>query len=665
VACSNSDSILIAAQVNAAFFDKTGTLTKQGMDYVSARSAESWTTGQWTSDTMAMAMAVCHCLNVSKKTGEVMGNPVDRAMFKASSALVVKASGTSATIRSSSGATYKILRRFDFDHNRMTQSVIVQLADGSIRLFVKGSGEQIGKLCMPDTVPSDFASRLQSYSRRGVYQLGVGTKELTLSAQQVSTMTRDDVEVDLKFAGVLNFANQMREDTPEVIKQLTDADVQSIMLTGDNLYTGIHVARKTGIIASGMGVILGVLSKDGNVIWRGEDDVQREEPRVGETGESSELTGVELAMSGEAWQTLLSQNKGYAVSLAPLIRVFGRCSPHDKVSVVDTFTDLGYTTLMCGDGGNDCGALKAAHIGLALSDSDASIVAPLTSLKKDIADVLVVLKEGRAAMASTISAYKYVILYGNISSYCQLIMYALGASFADWMWLFVDVIWTVSFTLSLPLAHHADKLSKARPTASLLSLQTVGSVVGINIINFTFMALGLIVLHAQDWFQCRKLDSDIIIAGSLLSASDNYEITVVFLMVGTQLMSAAISFNFGYEYRQAWYRNYVFAVLSMFYVAMFIFVTLTPSTVSCLWRLNCDNDHIIRGAFYSEPAPIGNPFNSTIMPVEFRFKMLAVMLGNACAVIGYEYFVVNGLWQCRRDNDKPAKQLAMAAGDAA
>jgi P-type E1-E2 ATPase len=71
---------------------------------------------------------------------------------------------------------------------------------------------------------------------------------------------------------------------------------------------------------------------------------------------------------------------------------------------------------MVGDGGNDCGALRAAHVGLALSDGDASIVAPLTSLKKDILDVLKVIKEGRGSVASTMAAYKYVVLYGNTSS---------------------------------------------------------------------------------------------------------------------------------------------------------------------------------------------------------------------------------------------------------
>lgn len=56
--------------------------------------------------------------------------------------------------------------------------------------------------------------------------------------------------------------------------------------------------------------------------------------------------------------------------LIPLISVFARVSPGHKEDILRTLKATGETTLMCGDGTNDVGALKAADVGISLLNFD-------------------------------------------------------------------------------------------------------------------------------------------------------------------------------------------------------------------------------------------------------------------------------------------------------
>ena len=98
-----------------------------------------------------------------------------------------------------------------------------------------------------------------------------------------------------------------------------------------------------------------------------------------------------------------------------------------------------YGVCMCGDGANDCGvsgppsplphlhptspplplpsrpqALKAAHVGISLSEAEASVASPFTSKVPNITCVPILLQEGRAALTTSFSTFKYMALYSLV-----------------------------------------------------------------------------------------------------------------------------------------------------------------------------------------------------------------------------------------------------------
>src|SRR6266403_456986 len=112
--------------------------------------------------------------------------------------------------------------------------------------------------------------------------------------------------------------------------------------------------------------------------------------------------------------------RGWVSSLTEYVQMLARCqifarmSPDEKNEVVERLQAIGYTVLMCGDGANDCAALKAADVGISLSEAEASVAAPFTSRTPDISCVLDVIKEGRAALVTSFSCFKYMLVHINL-----------------------------------------------------------------------------------------------------------------------------------------------------------------------------------------------------------------------------------------------------------
>jgi len=645
IACSNSESILVAGKVRKALFDKTGTLTKQGLDFLSARSCTEW--NNQVEDKIPSGNTL-----TQSSDGSIIGNTVDKIMFEASGASL-KSRNNNIVVQERSGRIVTVVKRYEFDHQRMAQSVIVKFPEGRTVAFVKGSAESIRRICRPESLPENYDEVVKQCSSEGIYQLSMAFKELQKS--KFRDFPRENVERDLSFVGVLNFKNMLRDETPQMIQQLKEGDVDSIMVTGDSLLTGIHIAKECGMIRPDQKVVLGQNIAGSKIVaWMDDSDRFVELPPLEELKRHPDIA---LCVSGAVWSTILENNRDEALQLVEHIRVYGRCTPNDKVSVVSALIDKGYITSMCGDGGNDCGALKTAHVGIALSDAEASIVSPFTSLDKSITSIVDVLKEGRCALASAFASYKYMIMYGQIQTINQITCAYFQITFAEWCWIFMDGFWVLSMAFSLPLAKAAKILAPERPTSSLLGAYTMSSVLGVLLLNVSFTTLAMSALYHQEWYQCRKYDGTDV--SNVLVIGDNYEATVLFLVVGYQFISSAMTYNFGYNFREGWFQNRLFVLLVCIFTIIHFYVTLVPGSLSCMFRVNCSNDNVVRTITSSTPKPINNFFNSTIMPVSFRWELVFIMILNAIVIMSYDYFIVNGIgkkygrrWKKHRQQQK-------------
>jgi cation-transporting ATPase 13A3/4/5 len=110
-----------------------------------------------------------------------------------------------------------------------------------------------------------------------------------------------------------------------------------------------------------------------------------------------------VAVTGKAFNFITEMENPFVLnSVLAKAKVFARMGPDDKANLVKNLQVVMDEQIgMCGDGANDCGALKTADVGISLSEAEASIAAPFTSAVQTIECVVTLLREGRASMATS------------------------------------------------------------------------------------------------------------------------------------------------------------------------------------------------------------------------------------------------------------------------
>jgi cation-transporting ATPase 13A3/4/5 len=163
--------------------------------------------------------------------------------------------------------------------------------------------------------------------------------------------------------------------------------------------------------------------------------------------------------------------------------------------------ETGFTVGMCGDGANDCGALKAADVGISLSEAEASIAAPFTSATPNISCVVSLLREGRCALVTSFQAFKFMASYSFIQFFCQMLLYAFYAMLSGYEFLWMDLLIVLPLAFTSEYTGAYKHLTARKPITSLMSWNVITSLFAQNAINLFFQVITLVLLYTtqQSW----------------------------------------------------------------------------------------------------------------------------------------------------------------------
>ena len=300
-----------AGSLNILFSDKTGTITKgelEVVEFFDGNLKDSYKDGSKIKEMMALC--------IGKNTGSMFdangkvigGNATDKALLnfltqaemnKLEDLKVEKSQGfNSANKYSASQLSGKTVYK-GAPERLLTKATKMLDENGNVvAIDKKKINDKIDRL-------AERAMRVLSF------------------AYSESELIEDTLPDDLVMVGFVGIRDDVRPEAKQAIKEVQNAGVQVVMITGDRKETAVAIAKEAGLLNS-------------------KSDVA--------------LTSEELnKMSDKEVKAIL-----------PNLKVIARALPTDKSRMVKLAQELNLVCGMTGDGVNDAPALKRADVGFAM-----------------------------------------------------------------------------------------------------------------------------------------------------------------------------------------------------------------------------------------------------------------------------------------------------------
>lgn len=280
--------------------------------------------------------------------------------------------------------SYNKIDEIPFDFMRRRMSVVVA-KQGKYTIITKGAPESIVSQCSSISASdkAKFISQYQKYSKEGYRVLAIASKTLT-SKKKVYAQS-DEEQLDL--VGLVAFLDPVKPQAREAIDGLENIGIEVKVVTGDNELIAKKVCEEAGINIKGI------------------------------------LLGSEIESMDD--QVLGSKAMGTTI--------FARFSPIQKERIIRVLKLVGNVVGYMGDGINDAPSIKAADVGISVSNA--------VDVAKESADFILTHKSLLELKDGVLEGR---IIFGNTMKY---IMMGLSSNFGNMF----SVLGAVLFLPFLPM----------------------------------------------------------------------------------------------------------------------------------------------------------------------------------------------------------------------
>ena len=319
-----------AGSLSILFSDKTGTITEGRLSVVEMATGNVKIFDSLKEISAPLAMDVITGLGINNgamvSDGHIIGgNSTDRALMS----FLVSTDATDAIGRED-------VKRFNaFDSTKKNSSVTL-IRDGKVSTYIKGAPEKILEKCTHYVDENGDVKELVEKNYLTSYIDTQTGRSMRLLA--VAKVEGEDIDESLTLICVVSIRDNVRKEAIDAIKEVQNAGIQVVMVTGDRKETAVAIAKEAGLLTDNRQIAL-------------------------TSSELAEKTDDELK------------------ELLPDLRVVSRALPTDKSRLVRVAQELDMVVGMTGDGVNDSPALKKADVGFAMGSG--------TEVAKEAGDITI------------------------------------------------------------------------------------------------------------------------------------------------------------------------------------------------------------------------------------------------------------------------------------